>query len=99
MTQDSMVSFNEDPWLKNVLFTENGASYDTLLCYWYSRNFIKLQIIAPAKSTASIFQPDLEHESGAIHELPTDGKCLSNFYLSVSYPNVSPLIISTATVR
>ena len=80
MTQGSMVLFNEVPWLKNVLFTENGASYGSLLCNdIYTRNFIKLQINAPARSPDSIFQPDLEHESGTIHQFPADGQLLLEF--------------------
>ena len=43
-------------------------------CFIEYRNFIKLQINAPARSPASIFQPDLEHESGAIHQLQADGQ-------------------------
>jgi len=66
MTLGSMVSRNEVPWLKNVLYTENGASHDALLSYWYCRNFIKCWINVPARPSASTFQRDLEHESGAI---------------------------------
>lgn len=69
-----MVSLNEVPWLKNVMYTEDGGSYDTLLSYWYSRNFIKCWINAPARPYASKFQPDLEHESETIHQFPVDGQ-------------------------
>ena len=69
MTQGSMVSPNEVLWLKHVLYTENRASYDTLLSYW-----IKCWINAPARPSASKFQPDLEHESETIHQFPVDGQ-------------------------
>ncbi len=74
MTLGSVVSPNEVPWLKNVLFTENGASYDTLLSYLYCRNFAKCWINVPARPSASKFQPDLEHESETIHQFPAVGQ-------------------------
>ena len=33
MTQGSMVSLNEVPWLKNLQYAENEVSNDTLICY------------------------------------------------------------------
>ena len=94
-----MVSLNEVPWLKNVLYTENGASHDTLLCYWYSRNFIKLCLNASARPFASIFQPDLEHEFETVRQFPVDGQMPFNFSRSLSYPTVSFLTVRPATVR
>ena len=94
MTQGFLVSLNEVLWLKHVLYTENGASYDTLLSYW-----IKCWINAPARYPASQFQPDIEHGSDAIQQLPKDGQLPLNFFRSLSYPNVSFLTVRPVMVR
>ena len=49
-------------------------------CFIEYCSFIILWIDAPARPSASVFQSDLEHESGAIHQFPTDGQIPFNFH-------------------
>lgn len=68
-------AFARSPGCMNEILSLN-ASRHCFIEYW---SFIKLWMVAPARSSASKFQPDLEHESGTIHQFPADGQMPLNF--------------------
>lgn len=63
------------PECRNEILSLNTIMHCFIECW----SFIKLWIITPTRSSASIFQPDLEQESGSVQQFPADGQMPFSF--------------------